>query len=175
MGKYNALQTHNLLLAKHYDENGFASNLSTLHQKDEARPKLARHHFEDIPKASDIHCRTQILDFWIGFLATSGASIVTLQNVLLTLAHPRCSCGSYHMKRSKSEHFEAAFIESLQTAKTCELSRLKEATKRADRGANVFVTQGSVKFFTSPQKLQHDHPSICLDDGRLDPKWIDMV
>ena len=28
-------------------------------------------------------------------------SIVALQNVLLTLAHPRYSCGSYHMKRAK--------------------------------------------------------------------------
>ena len=46
MGKYKALQTHKLLLAKHNDENDFELNLNTLQEKDEAGPKLARHHFE---------------------------------------------------------------------------------------------------------------------------------
>ena len=46
MGKYNALQTHNLLRAKHNDENDFESNLNTLQEKYEAGQKLARHHLE---------------------------------------------------------------------------------------------------------------------------------
>ena len=50
----------------------------------------------------------------------------------------------------------------LQPAKTHELSQLNSATRRADRGANVFVTEGSVTlayfdscmFFTSPQNRE---------------------
>ena len=53
--------THNLLLAKDND----------LHQKDEAGQKLARHHLETCERQR-LHCRTQILDFTVGFLAASG-------------------------------------------------------------------------------------------------------
>ena len=60
---------------------------------------------------------------------------------------PRCSCISLSPDKQ------------LQPAKTHELSQLNSATRRADRGANVFVTEGSVTlayfdfcmFFTSPQ------------------------
>ena len=35
------------------------------------------------------------------FLGNTRPSIVTLQDVLLTLTRPHCSCGSYHMKRQE--------------------------------------------------------------------------
>ena len=59
----------------------------------------------------------------------------------------------------KSEPANAAFIESLQTAKTHELSQLSNGTKRAERGARIF-TQECVTlailfmFFTSQPPAQ---------------------
>ena len=123
---------HNLLLAKDND----------LHQKDEAGQKLARH----IP-ASPRNIRkavTQILDLSVGFLARSGQAL-SHYKIFLSPSHIHASPAD-HTTWNAQKCFEAAFIESLQTAKTCELSQLKSATKRADRGANVFVTEGSVTF-----------------------------
>ena len=88
MGKYKALQTHNLLLAKHNDENDFESNLNTLQEKDEAGPKLATHHFETCNMRKAV---TTLPDsgtrFLPRFLGNTRPSIVTHCKMFFSPSH----------------------------------------------------------------------------------------
>ena len=94
------------------------------------------------------------------------ASIVTLQNVLLTLAHLGCSCGSYHMKRTKVN-----ILRQLSLSPYRQLKHIKAhwSWRKCRR------YRGIRHLFTSPQNLLRGHPNICFDVGGLGVKWCETV
>ena len=92
-------------------------------------------------------------------------SIVTLQNVLLTLAHLRCSCGSYHMKRTKVN-----ILRQLSLSPYRQLKHIKAHWS----WRKCLRYRGIRHLFTSPRNLLRGHPNICFDVGSLGVK-IEMV
>ena len=116
---------------------------------------------------------TTLPDSDTGFVDRIPGSIwpnsIRLQDVLLILTRLRCFHVSHHMKMCKREPANATFIESLQTAKTHELSQLSNGTKRADRGASAFTQECLTLAISScfPPSYMCGYPDICCDIGHL--------
>ena len=132
---------------------------------------MASTSFQNMRKAA-----TTLPDSDTGFVDRIPGSIwpdsIRLQDVLLILTRLRCFHVSHHMKMCKREPANATFIESLQTAKTHELSQLSNGTKRADRGASAFtqecLTLAISSCFHQPTSASMcGYPDICCDIGHL--------
>ena len=98
-------------------------------------------------------------------------SIVTLQDVLLSLTRPCCSCGSYHTRKCVLRHLSLSPYKQLK-----------------HMNCHSWITLQSVLIVLQISSLQRDpspfhiptepvegHPNICFDVGSLGVKWIDMV
>ena len=172
MGKCKSLANTQLSACKTNDENAFESNLNTMQEKGEARPKLIS--LRNMRKAvttcvAGFKCWFFAKVFWLGHCHIRKCS-----------SHPRtprCSCESsgFHWVRTNSYNRLQHMNCHSSIAQQGTLIAEQMSSSQRDLSPLHLLIFASFSQAHRTENLRCGHTNICFDVGSLGVKWIEMV